>query len=463
MRGYGRHQLSRGLFGSGLLALLLLSGGCGGGGANSALPVTDSGSPAPSSQQRKETPEAVKAIPVEGEFKRLDTSDGATSRAAAYFTIGEDAVDWYGFTPSTLGRSYRIKIETQTGDTDLYLFQAKQSDPIAGGLTEDPLGNLGFDSSENWGTDPEQLEFTSESLSTHFIAAYGYQAGSYLISIEDITPSNAEPPGGGGGGGGNGEPGGDDTFFIAKHGTFHAVGNYFWQRFTVYDQTTFVHRVTADYQIQSAIFTEDQLSNFTNNQTFYSVGGTQTFDRTFGTYTQTLSAGTYYVGVRNMVQSDNSYTLEFDLPRTVSGLQRYDSNTTNKNVEAHHYYYWGLSIGSDVRYYLDGCNSGLDWYVIPADQLAAFTSGGTFNYYLHYSGDDPYLPGNNYLHLNLAPGSYYLVARNQDGTPRAVTYTLERWVTANARASLEPSGLPPDEEVQDLPSDGLTDPRSLPR
>ena len=220
-----------------------------------------------------------------------------------------------------------------------------------------------------------------------------------------------------------------DTYFTDKHGTFSGYGGYWYQQFTLSAKRTFVLRVAADYRADTAIIVPGQLSNFINNQGF---SGYSLFDDSFGTKSVTLTAGTYYLAVRNQVSGTNTYRLELDydikVPADANYTYKFIDNYLQgtRTVGAWGGKLWhGFTVQSGYRYFLDGCNTGLSTYVIPAHQLDAFRNNSTFTYYTSYSGNDNAYPG---LHeIKLPAGSYYLAFTNSNSIGKAVTYTMERW------------------------------------
>jgi hypothetical protein len=219
------------------------------------------------------------------------------------------------------------------------------------------------------------------------------------------------------------------TYFTDKFGTFTGPGSYWYQEFTLTRQQTFVLRFTCDYSGDAAIVTGSQLDNFINNQSF---SGYALFDNQFGTKAVTLGAGTYYLAARSQASGTNSYRLELDydiaLPaesgRTFSYVDNYIQGT--EYVAANGGQLWhGFTIQSGFRYFVDGCNTGLSTYVIPASELSTFRARGPFNYYTSYSGTDTANPG--FIEYNLPPGSYYLAFINDSAIQKPITYTLERW------------------------------------
>lgn len=233
------------------------------------------------------------------------------------------------------------------------------------------------------------------------------------------------------------------TYFTDKHGTFSGIGSYWYQEFTIHQQRTFVLRMTSDYAADAAIVTGAELGNFTGNRSF---SGYALFDNQYGTKSVTLPPGTYYVGVRSQSSSTNAYRLELDYDiqvpadtaHTYTFLDHYIQGT--QYVGANGGKLWhGFTIQSGFRYFVDGCNTGLSTYVIPASELAAFKSGGTFNYYTAYSGTDNAYPGLD--EIILPPGSYYLAFINSNSIQKPVTYTMERWrVNTVTTGSIDMSG-----------------------
>lgn len=220
-----------------------------------------------------------------------------------------------------------------------------------------------------------------------------------------------------------------NTYFTDKHGTFTGVGSYWYQEFTINQKQTFVLRVATDYSADAAIITGDQLGNFIGNRPF---SGHALFDNQYGTKGVTLAAGTYYVAIRSQSSGTNAYRLELDLDiappadagRTYTFVDHYMEGTEYVGANGGRLWH-GFTIQSGLRYFLDGCNTGLSTYIIPASELSAFKSGGTFNYYTAYSATDNAYPGLD--EIVLAPGSYYLAFINTNSIQKPVTYTMERW------------------------------------
>ena len=193
--------------------------------------------------------------------------------------------------------------------------------------------------------------------------------------------------------------------------------------------TTFVFRFASDYNAYAAVISGYSVSNFINGGSFsyFSV-----FDGKFGTQSVTLGPGTYAVGVMNRTASSNSYKVELDLPASISNAG--SSETVLNEAEyvgANGGKLWhGFTISSGYYYYMDGANSGLDSYIIPADQIENFKAGGTFKYYQDYSGSgDTNQPGG--FQISLSPGDYYICFVNPSAVQKSVVYTMQRFAVSS--------------------------------
>jgi hypothetical protein len=186
-------------------------------------------------------------------------------------------------------------------------------------------------------------------------------------------------------------------------------------------------RFVSDYRADCAIFLPDQFANFTQNRSFT---GYAVFDDQFGVAYVTLAAGTYYVGFRNQSSSANFCRLELDLRLTSLSGYRFNDIYVQESqyVGRNGGLLWQpFTIQSGIRYFCDGANGGLETYLIPGDQLDNFRNNRQFTYYTTYSGESTNLPG--FYEINLPPGNYYLAFRNQQSIDKALTYSMERWVT----------------------------------
>ena len=224
-----------------------------------------------------------------------------------------------------------------------------------------------------------------------------------------------------------------ESYFIDISQTFARHGDYVYQAFTVYEETTFDLRFAVDYEADAAIIRESELSNFISGRAYRGYG---LYDGVFGTQTSvTIPAGRYYAAVRNETSASNTIRFEVDYSIQLPDAYFYDWYFGDAmTVDAYGGTAWQeFTIERDVRYFLDGCNSGLEVYIIPRSELSNFRAGRAFRYYTDYSGEDNAYPGLWELHLN--PGDYALVFRNQDEVDHTVTWQAERWIPSFGRTS----------------------------
>ena len=258
------------------------------------------------------------------------------------------------------------------------------------------------------------------------------------IVVCSTAPPTPQPGGGSGGGGGNGGggnggggtvPGGStstpDTYFIDMNVTFSNDGESRYHGFTLFQNTTFDVRFVADYTAQAALIPEAQLANFTGGLGF---SGYAIFDGKIGTKPAiTLPPGKYYAAVRNRMAGSNTSRFEIDF-RIATGGQflGWDIGATEMVQPRGGRAWHPFSLTSGGRYFIDGCNTGVETYIIPNSEIDHFTAGRQFRYYADYSAvDDNAAPG--LWEVNLPAGTYWLVFRNQDSIAHAVTFQAERW------------------------------------
>ena len=257
---------------------------------------------------------------------------------------------------------------------------------------------------------------------------------------------------------------GESTLFIAHQGqSFSANGDWWVQGFTVNGTRSFVLRFASDYRADAAVITPDQLDNFKNSRGF---SGYAVFDDQFGTKSVTLGAGSYYVAIRNQNNGDNTCSVELDYAQTLpdNGSESYSfyDNYFNGStyVNARGGKLWqGFSVQSGFRYFIDGCNSGLESYIISANEIENFKNGSSFQYYTSYastSGDGPGM-----WEIKLPPGTYYLALRNTADNPKAVTYLMQRWRINGFNPGPNPTITPRPTVTPVPPSNVLNAPTNL--
>ncbi len=212
----------------------------------------------------------------------------------------------------------------------------------------------------------------------------------------------------------------------------------YYEEFSVDRTTTFDLRFASDYAASCVIVSPDTLDSFLDGDAYRYFAG---FESQFGTKRFTLAPGDYYLAVRNEANADNPYSVELDTALALSP----DSNSSysfarwgiagNRFVdEDGGVLYHGFNIAAGERTFLDGCNSGVDTYIVAANQLNRVLNGDSFNYFPAYSGEnDGALPG--FAELILNPGSYYLVFINESGIRKTATYQMEVWRRNTASSS----------------------------
>ena len=216
------------------------------------------------------------------------------------------------------------------------------------------------------------------------------------------------------------------TIFVAfQDYNVSNFGDYLTKEFTVNEKTKFVFRFASAYNAQAAIFTDDQLNNFTSLHAFTGYG---LFDNQVGTQTVTLNPGTYYLGVRNTTHSENSFSAELDYTYSLPASDRCSFNDVYiqavKTFSGNGGWITNeFTVQKGFRYFLDGCNVGFETYIIPAGDIPAFQNGQTFNYYTDYYDATGAGPG--FFEINLPEGNYAIAARSS--AVSAIAFTMERW------------------------------------
>lgn len=207
--------------------------------------------------------------------------------------------------------------------------------------------------------------------------------------------------------------------------------------FEVKQNTTFTLYFAADYSATLIVMNSNNAQTFVNGGSVSYYDG---FDGQYGINSFTLGPGSYSLGVRNKANVANtvSYELELWPPKDdATYVDTYFSKATS--VSANGKLWQGFTIQAGYTYVMEGCNTGLDFFLIPASSLNAFTSNGTFSHYPDYSAEsDPNQPG--LATLNLAPGDYYLAFRNPDNEKKALVYALYVFQDSNSGGGGSSSG-----------------------
>jgi hypothetical protein len=286
-----------------------------------------------------------------------------------------------------------------------------------------------FPSSEPLIGDSGCVNFLVECGSSYSFTATTDDGTTWSGTVGPVSESGLlyklnKPSSGGGGSGGQTDIPTPETMFMARQGARLAVGGQWYEGFTLYETKTFVFHFVSQYSCQAAIIEESELGNFTGNRSFYG----HSFDNLIGFKTVTLAAGNYYLAARNTSNSDNIYSIELDYDISfaasvpVSYVDLYVSGTDN--LGAGGWYIQPFTIQDGFAYFMDGCNSGLEVYIISNSEISNFQAGN-FTYYSDYGGDSRNLPG--LWHLKLPPGDYALAMRNSTSESHSFVYMLERW------------------------------------
>jgi hypothetical protein len=217
-----------------------------------------------------------------------------------------------------------------------------------------------------------------------------------------------------------------DTDPITYFTHYRGSSEWWYQQFTISGTIGFVIRFSSRYAADAIIFSPSYINNFIN---MGSVPYTYGFNNQFGYQYFSLNPGTYVIGCRNQISGANYLSLELDLQIT---LPSNEATFTTFGISGtpilnNNSYYWHqINIQNGYRYFFDGCNSTLDCFIIPYNQLNNFNTGNAFQYYSTYSGfNEPSLPG--HYEINLPAGSYYFAVRNFTGNPQTLNYIMEIW------------------------------------
>lgn len=218
-----------------------------------------------------------------------------------------------------------------------------------------------------------------------------------------------------------------ETFFMAsQRRTFSKNGDWVTEGFSISKQTTFMFRVATQYKAQVAIITEGELNNFKTMNAFRGYG---IFDNTYGYTSVTIPAGKYYVAVRNTSTGSNIVSYELDIPYSFPAsdrIQFYDNYISGvKSWNGGAKMWHPFTIQNGFRYFIDGCNTGFDTYIIPESELGNFQNGQQFKVYSDYTQTPGAGPG--FFEVKLPPGTYYFVATNSTSASQAIVYLMERW------------------------------------
>lgn len=194
--------------------------------------------------------------------------------------------------------------------------------------------------------------------------------------------------------------------------------------FSLSSTRTLVLRVVSDYTIDAGIFTPTTYTAFANGQ---AVSGYATFSSSYGIKSVTLAAGNYVVALRNRASSVNTVRFEVDYDFNLPGQTRLNSQTDGDYVPANGGRLWQpFTIAAGNYVWVDGANSGVEFYLIPGSQLDNFRNNRAFSYLGSYGPiSNTAQPGG--VRINEPPGEYALAFVNRNAIAKTVVYTIEWW------------------------------------
>lgn len=233
---------------------------------------------------------------------------------------------------------------------------------------------------------------------------------------------------------------GSGTFFLARqNANFNQSGDAWTQDFSITGNSTqsFILRFASVHEASAIIINASDAASFRNgNRVNYYEG----LDNKIGTVTVNLTAGNYSLAIRNNGSGENEYSVELDCDKTFADATRVDAQSQAKMVSANGGKLWqALDTYDDYRLWIDGVNIGLETYIIPENQLSAFQSNSSFNYYTDFgsitSGGQP-----GGYEINLPEGRYYLAFNNPEKVAMPVTYTMELFALNNSNGGNDNTG-----------------------
>jgi hypothetical protein len=205
-------------------------------------------------------------------------------------------------------------------------------------------------------------------------------------------------------------------------------GQWHIEGFSLNAQYTVVFKSVSDCKNQAAIITPDQLSNFKNGNAFT---GYALFDGISCIKSVTLPPGNYYAAARYYGSGTTHVRFELGGTLRVPGVSFVDYYL-NQVVFIGPNRGWMVqpfTIQCGFRYLLDGLNSGVEFYLIPASEINNFENNAPFTYYVAYSGGDGVVDEDqpDDYDLTLPPGDYALVYRNRASNTKYAVYVMSRW------------------------------------
>ncbi|MBI5276535.1 MAG: PPC domain-containing protein [Burkholderiales bacterium] len=310
----------------------------------------------------------------------VDTVPGDSS-TSANVTVGGSVTG----TIDTAGDADWYRVFLQAGTTYTFDLQGAYSGQ---GTLDDPIlrllnsggSQVAYDDDGRGGYEA-RITYTATSTAWHFLSAQAYQTdtGTFRLSVAGGT-------GGGGGGGGGGTVDWNSSMSATEIVQFNetlAVNARAGQGFSITGGTMDVELIFASQYSADVYITDGASISACVNGNAFQYYTSYSMQGQFGFKAFSLPPGEYGVCVANKSNSTNAVRVEFQEQPTVVGFA-YNGlrfNTVAQNVSAGSRFVQPVTIGNTYRVVIDGANSGGTFYIIPADQQAAFLAGNTFQYY----------------------------------------------------------------------------------
>lgn len=217
--------------------------------------------------------------------------------------------------------------------------------------------------------------------------------------------------------------------FISRDQLFTSTG-YWSQQFTLAESRKLVLYGAAQFAADIAVFNTSEFSNFSNNLPFTKLQG---WYNGAGYATFTLPAGTYNVGIRNnnLVGSNRCVVkLDYDISLPSSDNCSFISYLIQEthSIPAGQSFAIAFNYDFGYRYFLDGCNTGVNQYIMTDVDYNLFNAGNAFQYVSDYSGLNNLNPGFWELKSGLLIGNvYYVVFKNNTSSVQTVSLLMEKW------------------------------------
>lgn len=202
------------------------------------------------------------------------------------------------------------------------------------------------------------------------------------------------------------------------------------------DSATIFFRFMNKFIALGAIIDRANLASFLNNQ---NVPAYVVFDKTFGVAPVILRKGEYSLVIQNLSNTVNIVGFEIDIPRSYSDATRID--TLHRAINVPKGSAWQeISVISGTKLWVDGLNSGVDFFIVDDENLLLARNNQTFQYFKKF---EPTFGNMNPtgFEVDLPDGNYFLFFRNSNNQVQNVSYTLELFSTNN---STTPPNSPPN-------------------